>query len=103
MLSTCPQYCGYCTRMDLVGNDVPQITKLKFQIPQKDRYEQMLEYLRITPSVRDVVVSGGELANLPIRQAESVGSVVNDLANIRDIRLAAKGVLGIPQQCFAHA
>ena len=34
LLSTCPQYCGHCTRMDLVGNDVPQVTKLKFQIPQ---------------------------------------------------------------------
>src|SRR5208283_4216000 len=39
LLSTCPQYCGHCTRMDLVGNDVPQVVKLKFQVPQKDRYE----------------------------------------------------------------
>src|SRR5207237_9928959 len=23
MLSTCPQYCGHCTRMDLVGHSVP--------------------------------------------------------------------------------
>jgi lysine 2,3-aminomutase len=97
MLSTCPQYCGHCTRMDLVGNDVPQITKLKFQIPQKDRYEQMLEYLRITPSVRDVVVSGGDLANLPIGQVESFVSALMDLPNIRDIRLATKGLMGIPQ------
>jgi lysine 2,3-aminomutase len=83
--------------MDLVGNDVPQITKLKFQIPQKDRYEQMLEYLRITPSVRDVVVSGGDLANLPIGQVESFVSALMDLPNIRDIRLATKGLMGIPQ------
>jgi len=97
MLSTCPQYCGHCTRMDLVGNDVPQIIKLKFQIPQKDRYEQMLDYLRVTPSVRDVVVSGGDLANLPIGQVESFVSALMDLPNIRDIRLATKGLMGIPQ------
>ena len=24
MLPTCPQYCGHCTRMDLVGNSTPQ-------------------------------------------------------------------------------
>src|SRR5258708_38624536 len=83
--------------MDLVGNDGPQITKLKFQIPQKDRYEQMLEYLRITPSVRDGVVSGGDLANLPIGQVESFVSALMDLPNIRDIRLATKGLMGIPQ------
>jgi len=28
------------------ANDVPQVIKLKFQIPQKDRYQQMLDYLR---------------------------------------------------------
>src|SRR6266852_653978 len=100
MLSTCPQYCGHCTRMDLVGNDVPQVIKLRFQIPQKDRYEQMLDYLRKTPSVRDVVVSGGDLANLPIAQLESFVSALMDLPNILDIRLATKGLMGIPQHFF---
>src|SRR6266481_1534164 len=97
MLSTCPQYCGHCTRMDLVGNDVPQVTKLRFRIPQKDRYEQMLDYLRKTPAVRDVVVSGGDLANVPIAQLESFVSAIMDIPNIKDIRLATKGLMGIPQ------
>jgi lysine 2,3-aminomutase len=97
MLATCPQYCGHCTRMDLVGNDIPQVTKLRFQTPQGDRYRQMLDYLRRTPSVRDVVVSGGDLANLPIATLESfVGSLL-EIPSIRDIRLAAKGLMGIPQ------
>ncbi|MGH2735670.1 MAG: lysine 2,3-aminomutase, partial [Actinomycetota bacterium] len=30
LLSTCPQYCGHCTRMDLVGNSVPQVLKYRF-------------------------------------------------------------------------
>src|SRR6266850_1564172 len=97
MLSTCPQYCGHCTRMDLVGNDVPQVTKLRFQIPQKDRYEQMLDYLRKTPAVRDVVVSGGDIANLHISQLEPFVSGLLDIPNIRDIRLASKGLAGLPQ------
>ena len=66
LLSTCPQYCGHCTRMDLVGNDVPQVEKHRFEIPQKDRYQRILDHLRKTPQVRDVVVSGGDVANLPI-------------------------------------
>jgi lysine 2,3-aminomutase len=97
LLSTCPQYCGHCTRMDLVGNDVPQVDKAKFSVPPKDRYEQILEYLRRTPQVRDVVVSGGDLANLPIQQLESFVSALLDIPNIRDIRLATKGLMGIPQ------
>ncbi|TMA18173.1 MAG: lysine 2,3-aminomutase [Deltaproteobacteria bacterium] len=97
MLSTCPQYCGHCTRMDLVGNSVPQVQKLRFALAPKDRYSQMLEYLRSNPGVRDVVVSGGDIANLPIEQLESFVSQLLDIENIRDVRLASKGLMGIPQ------
>jgi len=97
MLSTCPQYCGHCTRMDLVGNSVPQVKKLKFAVAPKDRHQQMLEYLKATPSVRDVVVSGGDIANMPMQQLERFVSALMDIPNIRDIRLASKGLMGIPQ------
>ena len=97
LLSTCPQYCGHCTRMDLVGNDVPQVDKLKFHMPQPERHQAILEYLRKTPSIRDVVVSGGDIANVPIGQLEAFVSALLDIPNIRDIRLASKGLMGIPQ------
>jgi len=97
MLSTCPQYCGHCTRMDLVGNDVAQVQKHKFGVPQKERHQQILEYLRKTPQVRDVVVSGGDIANMAISQLEPFVSALMDLPNIRDIRLASKGLMGVPQ------
>jgi len=35
VLPTCPQYCGHCTRMDLVGNPTPVITKHKFAAPRE--------------------------------------------------------------------
>ncbi|HXH28924.1 MAG TPA: lysine 2,3-aminomutase [Candidatus Polarisedimenticolia bacterium] len=97
VLSTCPQYCGHCTRMDLVGNDTPQVEKVRFEAGQKDRYAQILDYLRRTPSVRDVVVSGGDVANLPITVLEGFVASLMDLPNIRDIRLATKGLMGLPQ------
>jgi lysine 2,3-aminomutase len=97
LLSTCPQYCGHCTRMDLVGNDVPQVDKAKFTVPPKERLDQILDYLRRTPQIRDVVVSGGDIANLPIQQLEAFVSALLDIPNIRDVRLATKGLMGIPQ------
>jgi len=97
MLTTCPQYCGHCTRMDMVGNNVPQVEKHRFNVEPKDRYGQMLDYLRKTPSVRDVVVSGGDIANLPIQALEPFVSALLDIDNIRDIRLASKGLIGVPQ------
>jgi lysine 2,3-aminomutase len=97
LLSTCPQYCGHCTRMDLVGNDTPQVLKYKFELKQQERWDAMLDYLRKTQSVRDVVVSGGDVANLPIKRLEGFVSALLDIENILDIRLATKGLMGLPQ------
>ncbi len=97
MISTCPQYCGHCTRMDLVGNDTAQILKYKFEAKQQERWDAMLEYLRRTPSVRDVVVSGGDVANIPVKRLEAFVLGLLDIPSIRDIRLATKGLMGLPQ------
>src|ERR1051326_3070931 len=97
VLPTCPQYCGHCTRMDLVGNPTPQIAKYKFELKQPDRFEMMLDYLRRTPSVRDVVVSGGDVANLPWPRLEAFVAALLEIGNIRDIRLASKALMGLPQ------
>lgn len=97
LLSTCPQYCGHCTRMDLVGNSVPQVEKHKFTHTQKDRYKAMLKYLKSNSAVRDVVVSGGDIANSPIAVLEDFMMNLLEIPNIRDIRLATKGLMGLPQ------
>ena len=68
----------------------PQVAKYKFEIKQPARHEQILDYLRRTPSVRDVVVSGGDVANLPIQVLEQFVSALLDIDNIRDIRLASR-------------
>jgi lysine 2,3-aminomutase len=97
LLATCPQYCGHCTRMDLVGNNVPQVLKHRFEMKNKERYEAILVYLQNTPSVRDVVVSGGDIANLPMHHLEDFMMRMLDIENIRDVRLATKGLMGLPQ------
>jgi lysine 2,3-aminomutase len=97
MIPTCPQYCGHCTRMDLVGNDTAQVLKYKFERKQPERWDAMLDYLARTPSVRDVVVSGGDVANVPIKRLQEWLFALMELPNIRDVRLATKGLMGIPQ------
>ncbi|HEY7875267.1 MAG TPA: lysine 2,3-aminomutase, partial [Actinomycetota bacterium] len=97
LLATCPQYCGHCTRMDLIGNNVEQFVKHRFEIKQRERHQAILEYLRVTPGVRDVVVSGGDMANLPAAHLEEFVSALLDIPHIRDIRLATKGLMGLPQ------
>jgi lysine 2,3-aminomutase len=97
LLPTCPQYCGHCTRMDLVGNSTPQVDKLKLVLKPVDRFAAHLDYLRANPGVRDVVVSGGDVANLPWPRLEAYVDGLLDVDNVRDVRLATKALMGLPQ------
>ncbi len=97
LLPTCPQYCGHCTRMDLVGNSTPTVDKLKFDLKPVARLDAQMDYLRSHPEVRDVVVSGGDVANMPWARLEEFLDRVLEVENIRDIRLATKALMGLPQ------
>src|SRR5690606_15562457 len=97
ILPTCPQYCGHCTRMDLVGNSTPSVDKHRFTIKPPDRLGAMLDYLRRTPGVRDVAVAGGDVANMPWPRLESFVDSLLAIDNIRDVRLASKALMGLPQ------
>jgi len=97
LLSTCPQYCGHCTRMDLVGNSTPTVDKLKLTLKPADRYDTMINYLKAHHGVRDVVVSGGDVANVPWRNLESFLMRLLEIETIRDIRLATKALMALPQ------
>ena len=57
----------------------------------------MLDYLGRHPEVRDVVVSGGDVANMPWPRLEDFLTRVLEVENIRDIRLATKALMGLPQ------
>ena len=97
VLPTCPQYCGHCTRMDLVGNPTAVVDKHKFGLSRDDRLAAMIGYLRATPGVRDVVVSGGDVANLPWPRLEAFVADLLSVDSVRDIRLASKALMGLPQ------
>jgi KamA family protein len=101
LLSTCPQYCGHCTRMDLVGNSTSQVDKHRFVLKPVDRLDAMIDYLRRSPAVRDVVVSGGDVANMPWPRLEAFVAKLLTVDNIRDIRLATKALMGLPQHWLA--
>ena len=97
LVPTCPQYCGHCTRMDLVGNPTASYDKHRFTVARDERLAAMLSYLRATPSVRDVVVSGGDVANLPWPRVEAFVAALLEIESVRDIRLASKALMGLPQ------
>jgi lysine 2,3-aminomutase len=83
--------------MDLVGNSTPQVDKLALSLTPADRQDRMIDYLRRTPSVRDVVVSGGDVANVPWHRLEAFLMRLLSIDTVRDIRLATKALAGLPQ------
>ena len=48
----CSSYCRYCTRSRMVGHG--EIA------PSEARLEQAFDYIRRTPAIRDVLISGGD-------------------------------------------
>ncbi len=73
------------------------VDKLKFVAKPDVRLSEMLDYLRSNPGVRDVVVSGGDVANMPWPRLEAFISALLEIENIRDIRLASKAFATLPQ------
>jgi lysine 2,3-aminomutase len=103
LTATCPQYCGHCTRMDLVGSDTTQILKYRFKSKLDDRWEATINYLQKNPQVGDIVLSGGDIANVPIGVLESRVMSLLKLDTIRDIRIASKSLIGLPQYFMLSA
>lgn len=95
--STCAQYCGHCTRMDLVGTSTQQVDKRAFAERSDIRLAQMLRELRSNPQIRDVVVSGGDVANVPWQRLERFVAECIRIDSVKDIRLASKSLIGLPQ------
>ena len=98
LLSTCPQYCGHCTRMDLVGNDVPQVDKLKFHTSRRRTGTRRSSTISAAPPASATWWSRAATSpTCHISQLEPFVNALLDIPNIRDIRLASKGLIGLPQ------
>jgi lysine 2,3-aminomutase len=99
-LDVCPVYCRYCTRSYSVGSDTEEVDKLDFH-PSVKRWEEVFAYLRATPKIEDVVVSGGDLSLLSARLLEHIGDQLLQIPHVRRIRLATKGLALLPQKALS--
>ena len=99
LLSTdvCPVNCRYCTRSYSVGSSTDSVAKLDFRA-NRARYAQAFDYIRRTPSVEDVVVSGGDTYLVAPKLLEHIGDELLAIPHVRRIRLATKGLAMMPQK-----
>ena len=90
LTTQCASYCRYCTRSRIVGNPAVNFSKAEF--------DQQIEYLRRTPQVRDVLLSGGDPLTLAPRSLEYVISSLRAIEHIEIIRIGSRVPVFLPQR-----
>jgi len=86
----CASYCRYCTRSRIVGD--PSQT-----FSSKD-FEAQLDYLRKTPQVRDVLLSGGDPLTLAPKVLERLLIALREIPHIEIIRIGSRVPVFMPQR-----
>ena len=89
-LDFCSTYCRYCTRSRVVGHG--EI------MPSEARLEKAFEYLRQTPEVRDVLISGGDPLALSEEKLDWILGNLRAIPHIEFIRIGTKMPAVLPQR-----
>ena len=90
LTTQCASYCRYCTRSRIVGDPHANFS------PQE--FEAQLDYLRRTPQVRDVLLSGGDPLVLSPKVLEQVLSSLRAIPHIEIIRIGSRVPIFMPQR-----
>lgn len=96
-LDTCPVYCRYCTRSYAVGLDTEEVEKVHVGA-NRERWERVFTYVRETPQLEDLVISGGDTYNLRAEHIRLIGNTLLDVPHVRRMRFASRGPAALPQK-----
>jgi lysine 2,3-aminomutase len=86
----CASYCRYCTRSRIVGDATQNFNR--------HDVEAQLDYLRRTPQVRDVLLSGGDALTLAPKLLESIIRSLREIPHIEIIRIGSRVPVFLPQR-----
>jgi lysine 2,3-aminomutase len=88
----CATYCRYCTRSRMVGG---HDESYRFNTRQ---WERAIEYIAATPTVRDVLLSGGDPLLLSEDRLEWLLSRLRAIEHVEIIRIGTKAPVVLPQR-----
>lgn len=86
----CSTYCRYCTRSRMVGHGTVQAGR--------SRLEKAIDYIRRTPAVRDVLLSGGDPLTLSDDRLEWLLMRLREIPHVEIIRIGTKVPVVLPQR-----
>lgn len=86
----CAMYCRHCTRRRFAGqNDGAQPV---------DRIDKAIEYIRSTPVIRDVLLSGGDALLMSDERLEYIISKLREIPHVEIIRIGSRAPVVMPQR-----
>lgn len=85
----CALYCRHCTRRRIVGDQQAVSTPM---------LDAALDYVRRTPAVRDVLLSGGDPLAVSDRRLEYVLSRLREIPHVEIIRIGTRMPVVLPQR-----
>lgn len=85
----CAMYCRFCTRKRKVGEDHPITREMR---------REALEYIRRTPEIRDVILSGGDPFLLDDEDLDEVLRGVRSIPHVEIVRIGTRVPCTLPQR-----
>ena len=86
----CASYCRYCTRSRIVGDPSATFSRAEF--------EAQIEYLKHTPQVRDVLLSGGDPLTLAPKILEELLARLREIPHIEILRIGTRVPVFLPMR-----
>ncbi|MHC1782913.1 MAG: lysine 2,3-aminomutase [Anaerolineaceae bacterium] len=86
----CASYCRYCTRSRIVGDPNENFSRSEFDL--------QIDYLKRTPQVRDVLLSGGDPLTLAPKVLEELLYRLREIPHIEIIRIGSRVPVFMPQR-----
>ncbi len=87
----CFTYCRYCMRSRMVG-------KGKRTPFLRSQWESAISYIENSPSVRDILLSGGDPLTLPEEELEWLLSRLRRISHVEILRIGTKAPVVLPQR-----
>lgn len=84
----CSMYCRFCTRKRKVGD-------VDF-VPSKEQLSKGIEYIKETPQVRDVLLSGGDPFMLPDEKIDWLLTEISKIPHVEIIRIGTRMPVVLP-------
>lgn len=88
--NTCPMYCRHCTRKRKVGDEDT--------IPNRTAIKAGIDYIRNTPRVRDVLLSGGDPFLLSDEMLDWILTEMRTIEHVEIIRIGTRTPVVLPQR-----